>query len=300
MGKHALKPIPRDGVGQCIRMFDVSLLSRASGPNKNIHHTGTEGTRKHQRDDGWARRGAIFHYGQFPSRNLHYSQPARPDPGASPASAGRMGGRARPAFLSRRADAAAPMAGAGGKLGPSHRSAGRAASGAGPNLPPAPPGTRYHPAIVRRDPEVSLAPRGWGSHRVGAHSLRQPANAVHLVAGRVRPQVLLLRHRPHGVPAQPDAVRDRGTGAGDRAAEPGGEADQHRLHGNGRAAAQLARGGRRAQHPQPSGWPRHRRPAHHRVHRRDPARAWRSSPSGRSSSAWRSPSMRPRRPSASP
>ena len=70
---------------------------------------------------------------------------------------------------------------------------------------------------------------------------RQPAHPLHLLAGRVRAGLRLLRHRPDGVPPEPEPLRDRRPGARGRAPGPGRQADQHRLHGHGRAAAQLAR-----------------------------------------------------------
>ena len=115
MGKHALKPIPRDGVGQCISRFDVSGFL-VSGPNEKFPEAQRD--KKAPTRAGWARRGAIFHYDHAPSpststtRNLLDLTPEH----ARQALVEWVAERG-PAFLPGRADAATSMAGAGARAG---------------------------------------------------------------------------------------------------------------------------------------------------------------------------------------
>ena len=139
---------------------------------------------------------------------------------------------------------------------------------------------RRHRAPRRgRRPDREGAPqaRRRRAHRVGADALpgprRQPRapHAVHLEPGRLRGRLPVLRHRRARLHARPRRPPRSST----RSATPpagwppnGAAADQHRVHGDGRAAAQPrpgARGRRGAQRPGPL------RPggaAHHGVHLR--------------------------------
>ena len=111
------------------------------------------------------------------------------------------------------------------------------------------PGSRRRrdPAIRRRDPEVPLAAGRRRGHRVGPDP---DAAAAGRSASPRRPGA------PSAAPSAPPAgwasagtsrpSRSRARCARSCCVRPGGQADQHRLHGDGRAAAQLAGGEHRA------------------------------------------------------
>ncbi len=172
-------------------------------------------------------------------------------PAAARSLLARLGGGARAAGVPGRPDAPAPLAGAGGLVGRGHRAAARAPGRAGRRLPAARASPPTSSSSRRTAPGSSS---GGCADGEAIESVLIPSGSaphpLHLVPGRLRPQMLVLRHRPDGVPAQPVRLRDRGPGAGDRAAGPGGRPHQRGVHGDGRAAAQLAGGGRRAHDPQ--------------------------------------------------
>mmetsp|Transcript_28272 Transcript_28272/g.84652 ORF Transcript_28272/g.84652 Transcript_28272/m.84652 type:complete len:382 (+) Transcript_28272:263-1408(+) len=151
----------------------------------------------------------------------------------------------------------------------------RAARVAGGRPRELPAGVRRRPAggRSRRHDETSRAarrrPRGGGR----AHSAPAAAadDAVHLVAGRLRPRLHLLRDGAHGPRAEPDAGRDlRASRA--RAARRGprpqhAAAHQHRVHGHGRRRPQ-----RRERQARGRGFDRRREVPHgaeqdHHLHR---------------------------------
>ena len=119
------------------------------------------------------------------------------------------------------------------------------------------------------------------ARRVRPDALPGPGDHVHLLAGRLRHELPVLRHRPGGPRPQPLDRRDRAPdrrrharAARRRGAGRPGAPVQHRLHGHGRAAGQLQAGRRRDPPPHR---PRARRPRpvparHHRLHRGPGAR----------------------------
>ena len=103
-----------------------------------------------------------------------------------------------------------------------------------------------------RDPQDAVARGGRHHVRVGADALSAAQHRVHLVAGRLRDGVPVLRDGPGRAQAQPVDRGDSRAGAcrGGGVARPRPRpAVQHRVHGHGRAAGQLQPGaGRGAPH----------------------------------------------------
>ena len=226
-------------------------------------------------------------------------QPAGPYPGRRPRPPGRLGGRARAAGLSGGPDPAAALAGAGGGLDRGHRAAAGPPGRAGRRVPAAPAGRGSRAAVGRWHPEVPLAAGGRRGHRIGADSLRRPPDALHQLPGRVRAQ------------AAPSAPPGRwATGGTSAPFEIAGQVREIVLRDPADLPTNIVFMGM----GEPLlNWPavdtaltilnapdglRHRRAAHHRVHRRHPAGDAGASPGGRSSSASPSRCMRRRRRSA--
>ncbi len=146
--------------------------------------------------------------------------PARPHPRPGPGAAAGLGQGRRAAGVPGAAGPAPALAAAGGELGGGHRPAQGGAHGARHRLPPAPARTDHRAGLQRRHPEVSLAPGRRRGDRVGPDPERHPADPLHLLAGRLRAGLRLLRHRPDGLPAEPLGVRDRRAGPRDRPPAP--------------------------------------------------------------------------------
>src|SRR5437773_572181 len=109
---------------------------------------------------------------------------------------------------------------------------------------PAAPARAGRPAgVAGRHRKVLVEARRRRGDRVGPDPGGQAAHPVHLVAGGVRSGVRVLRHGADGIPAQSVGGRDRRAGARAAAARSGAQAQQRRLHGDGRAAPQLGRRG---------------------------------------------------------
>ncbi|CAG7609617.1 hypothetical protein SBRY_11268 [Actinacidiphila bryophytorum] len=127
----------------------------------------------------------------------------------------------------------------------------------------------------RRHPQDAVEALRRDARRVGADAVSRPGHHVHLVTGRLRHELPLLRDGAGGPGPEPVDRRDRAPDRGRhevaarrRGPGRGGPAVEHRLHGHGRAAGQLQAGRRR--HP-PAHRPRARRPGpvaarHHRLH----------------------------------
>ena len=96
-------------------------------------------------------------------------------------------------------------------------------------------------------PQDAVAALRRHAGRVRADALPGPGHHVHQLAGRLRDELPVLRHRPGRAGPQPVHRRDRRTrswtacGRCATARSPAGPArlSQHRLHGHGRAAGQL-------------------------------------------------------------
>ena len=174
------------------------------------------------------------------------------------------------------------------------RAAGGVARRARGSVRPAPPRAGRPPGLHGRDAQVSLPPARQRSHRDGRHPRRRPDDDLRFVAGRLRPSMRVLRDGRDGLQPQPRRPRDRRSGSRDAIARPADPRDEHRLHGHGRADDELEGGRSDADDPQRPERPRHRRAAHHRLHRRRAARHRRARGDGRSSSGWRSRSTRRR------
>ena len=137
-----------------------------------------------------------------------------------------------------------------------------------------PPGRR------RPDREGPPSTRRRGAHRIGADALPGPpgepraAHPVHLQPGRLRRRMPVLRDRRAGVHAGPRDGRDRRPGPPRRPTpgRRGSPADEHRVHGHGRAAAQPRSRAVRGRGAQRSGAVRPRGAPHHGLHVRGRAR----------------------------
>ncbi|CAG6391638.1 hypothetical protein SCOCK_130042 [Actinacidiphila cocklensis] len=127
----------------------------------------------------------------------------------------------------------------------------------------------------RRHPQDAVEALRRDARGVGADALPRPRHHVHLVTGRLRHELPLLRHGTGRSGPEPVDRRDRApdrrrheVAARRRGPRWCGTAVEHRLHGHGRTAGQLQAGRRR--HP-PAHRPRARRPGavaarHHRLH----------------------------------
>ena len=117
----------------------------------------------------------------------------------------------------------------------------------------------------------SACPKDRRSRR--SRSPRRAADALHLVAGRVRAAMRVLRDGRDGLPAQPRSrARSPAQVREMRAARPADRGHEHRVHGDGRADDELEGGRPRAHDPQRSAGARHRRAAHHGLDGRRAAR----------------------------
>ncbi len=116
--------------------------------------------------------------------------------------------------------------------------------------------------------EVPVRVSARRARRGGADpDLRREVHRLHQLAGRLRARVRLLHDREDGVQAQPQDLGDRRPGAADprRGGSPGA---RRRLHGDGRAAAELLGDRPRRRHPLPPGRPGDLEQEHHVLHRR--------------------------------
>ncbi|CAA9325394.1 MAG: 23S rRNA (adenine(2503)-C(2))-methyltransferase @ tRNA (adenine(37)-C(2))-methyltransferase, partial [uncultured Gemmatimonadaceae bacterium] len=165
------------------------------------------------------------------------------------------------------AGGSAPLAEPGAELRGHAGAAAAAPRAARRRLHPAAPHGGRAPALGRRHGEVPLSPGRRRGDRDGGDPRRRPSHALHLVAGGVRPPVLVLLHRRDGLLAQPRGARDRRAGARDAPARRAGGRDEHRVHGDGRAAHELEGGGPDPHDPQRGRRARDRRAAHHDLHR---------------------------------
>ena len=137
------------------------------------------------------------------------------------------------------------------------------------------------PRVRRRaDPQDALAVVRRDAGRVGADALPEDRDQcgayddVRLVAGRLRDELPVLRHRAGGADPQPVGGRDRRAGRGRcsragpwRGGRRSRSGQQRRLHGHGRAAGQLQGGDDGAARPRRPGAGRagHLGPRRHRV-----------------------------------
>ena len=201
------------------------------------------------------------------------AEPARPAPGRGPGAPGGWVADARAASLSGGADPAAALAGADRSWTEATelpaRLCGRELDA---SLPAAPAGGRRRSAVGRRHPEVSLAPGRRRGHRVGPDPQRAAGGRS---ASPRRPAVrCAARSAPPAawVSAATSRLRDRGQVREIVLRDPADKPTNVVFMGMGEPllnwpAVDVAL--TILNHPEGL---RHRRPAHHRVHGRHPAR----------------------------
>ena len=129
----------------------------------------------------------------------------------------------------------------------------------------------------RGHPEVPVEAVRRIDGRVRADALQRPRHPVHLLRGRLRHELPLLRHRPDGPDPQPLRRGDSRAGAHRQQDARPRRAPrwhrprlEHRVHGHGGAVGELPARGHRVPAPERPGPGGLRRgcPPHHRLHRR--------------------------------